>query len=319
MAVVGVVGATGLVGETMIRILEERSFPVDDLHPFASGNSEGKTVLFRDSEYPVEIISPEKISKGMYVFGATSAETAGTWVPMCRERGAVVIDNSSAYRMEPDVPLVVPEVNGARVTGCENLLANPNCSTIQLVVALNPLLALGEISWVNVCTYQAVSGAGSSALRELSGQQAGKPAENGPLFHENIVTTIGTPDHHGFCEEESKLVRETRKIMSREFTLYPSTARVPVRTGHTEAVTLRFETPVNPDDAIELMRSAPGIIIGEHSFGPVDVEGMDNIVVTRMRTPPGDPNVLQFWVIADNLRKGAALNAVQIAEIHMKK
>lgn len=320
MAAVGVVGATGLVGETMIRVLQDRSFPMDSFHPFASDRSEGKTVRCMDCEYTVQIITPEAISKGMLLFGATSANIAKKWVPVCVNAGAVVIDNSSAYRMDPNVPLVVPEVNAEAIRGDESLIANPNCSTIQLVVALKPLLALGGIMWVSVSTYQAVSGAGAPALSELEGQQSGATfGETGGRIHENILTSIGEPGPGGHCGEEMKLMRETARIMDMDLTVYAATARVPVRTGHTEAVVVKFSRPVDPADAAAVLREAPGVAVSGGGATPMDVENTDPVVVDRIRSHPVDPSVLQFWVLADNLRKGAALNAVQIAEEYLKR
>ena len=320
MVSVGVVGATGLVGETMIEVLQDRSFPVGSFHPFASGRSEGKTVRCPGGEYPVEIITPERISKGMFLFGATSSAVAREWVPMARKAGAVVVDNSSAYRMDPDVPLVVPEVNAEAIRGTETLIANPNCSTIQLVVALGPLQGLGRLEWVSVATYQAVSGAGSSAVHELEMQQAGNaPASSSFRIHGNVITSIGEPDDDGLCMEERKLMLETRKILGTDIPVYASTARVAVRTGHTEAVTAVFRHPVDIGRARELLSGAPGLVMAEHGTGPVDVEGRDEVFVDRLRKCPDDPRALQFWVLADNLRKGAALNAVQIAEEYLKR
>lgn len=315
MVTVGVVGATGLVGETMIELIQDRSFPVSSFRAFASGRSEGKTVRYLGAEYPVEIITPGTMCKGMLLFGATSAEVAKRWVPVCRRSGSVIIDNSSAFRMDPSVPLVVPEVNGSLLDGTEDLIANPNCSTIQLVVALSPLSALGRIEWVGVSTYQAVSGAGREALDELSRQQTGHPVPAGGVrLHENVVTSIGDPAEDGYCGEEAKLMKETCKIMGSDFPVYASTARVPVRTGHTEAVTVRFDRRVDPKEAAGLLRNAPGVTLSGHGSGPLDAEGTDPVIVDRLRASPADDRTLQFWVIADNLRKGAALNAVQIAE-----
>jgi len=316
----GVVGATGLVGETMIKVLQNRSFPSESFYPFASSRSEGKTVRYGNMDYPVEIIRPEAISKGMIIFGATSANIAKKWIPMCIEAGALVIDNSSAYRMDPDVLLVVPEVNGHLITGYENIIANPNCSTIQLVAALAPLMRLGSIEWVSVATYQAVSGAGTPGLEELRRQQDGKSPDNREnLIHENIITSIGPPDKGGYCNEETKLMNETCKIIGLDFPVFAATARVPVRTGHTEAVVVKFDQPVNCDDAAAILAESPGIAVSESGSSPVDVEDTDIVLVDRIRRNPADPTVLQFWVLADNLRKGAALNAVQIAEKYLEK
>ncbi len=315
MISVGVVGATGLVGATMISVLQERSFPVDRFHAFASSESRGKTVQFRNQNYPVEIITPETICKGIILFGATSAEVAKRWVPQCIESGASIIDNSSAFRMNPEVLLAVPEVNGHLITGTENLIANPNCSTIQLVVALNPLAAIRDILWVSIATYQAVSGAGSPELDKLSRQQNGMGIKPGDAhLHENIITGIGPPDANGYCDEELKLMHETCKIMNLDFPVFASTARVPVRTGHTEAVVVKFKSPLLAEEATSVLMNAPGITVSQSGCSPIDVENTDNVVVDRIRNYPDDPTILQFWVLADNLRKGAALNAIQIAE-----
>ena len=316
MISVGIVGATGLVGTTMISVLQERSFPVDRFHAFASGESRGKTVRFRNQNYPVEIITPETLCKGIILFGATSAEVAEKWIPQCIESGAAIIDNSSAFRMNPEVLLAVPEVNGHLITGTENLIANPNCSTIQLVVALNPLAATRLIRWVSVATYQAVSGAGYPALDELSRQQNGMEIKPGtPHMHENIITGIGPTDTNGYCDEELKLMHETCKIMNLDFPVFASTARVPVRTGHTEAVVVKFSSPLLAEEAASILVNAPGITVSQSGCSPVDVENTDTVVVDRIRNYPDDPTILQFWVLADNLRKGAALNAIQIAEV----
>ena len=320
MISVGVVGVTGLVGETMISVLQERSFPVDRFHAFASSESRGKTVLFRNQNYPVEIITPGTLCKGIILFGATSAEVAKKWIPQCIESGAVIIDNSSAFRMDPEVLLAVPEVNGHLITGTENLIANPNCSAIQLVVALDPLAAMRNIRWVSVATYQAVSGAGSPELDELKRQQDGMGSEPGTTrLHENIITGIGPPDTNGYCDEELKLMHETCKIMNLDFPVFASTARVPVRTGHTEAVVVKFSSPLPAKEAASVLMGAPGITVSKSGCSPVDVENTDTVVVDRIRNYPDDPTILQFWVLADNLRKGAALNAVQIAEVFLEQ
>lgn len=320
MAVVGIVGATGLVGRTIAKVLQDRSFPVSSFHPFASCRSKGDTVEYGRRRYRLEIIRPESIIKGMILFGATSANIAKNWVNMSLSEGAVVIDNSSAFRMEPEVLLAVPEVNGGLIRGSEGLIANPNCSTIQLVVALNPLLDLGNIRWVSVSTYQAVSGAGSSALKEMKEQQEGNselPPEK--WVHRNVTTSIGNPQENGYCSEEIKLMQETCKIIGLDFPVYASTARVPVLTGHTEAVTVKFERNVDIEKAVSLLKKAPGVTVSEFGASPVMVENTDTVVVDRVRSHPRERDVLQFWVLADNLRKGAALNAVQIAEEYVSK
>lgn len=315
MIYAGVVGATGLVGRAMIDVLQERSFPVDRFFAFASGKSTGRTVKFKDQDYTVEIITPELIRKGMILFGATSADIARSWIPPCAGAGAVIVDNSSAFRMKDDIPLIVPEVNGEIITGLENIIANPNCSTIQLVTALAPLLQLSDIDWICVTTYQAASGAGKSLLSELKRQQEGYPPSGKySILHENIITSIGRLDSSGFCNEEIKLMRETGKIMGKRFPVYSSTARVPVRTGHTEAVVVKFRGSVSAEAAEAVLAGSPGVSVCRSGCSPLDVEGTDEVFVNRIRNHPDDTTILQFWVLADNLRKGAALNAVQIAE-----
>jgi aspartate-semialdehyde dehydrogenase len=312
---IGIVGATGLVGTAMISILQERSFPASGIRAFASGRQSGRTLTVGNCTYPVEIINPASLAQGTILLGATSSEAARTWIPDCVANGAVVIDNSSAYRLSEDVPLVVPEVNPHAIPGHNGLIANPNCSTIQLVVALAPLLRVSPIEWLSVSTYQAVSGAGGNALRTLENElKHGSPGGYG-VFAGKVLTEIGDPTDDGYCTEETKLILETRKILETDFPVYPSCARVPVRTGHTEAVTVMFCKPVSVDAAVEALTRAPGLRLLDRGVTPLTVEGTDYVVVSRMRNHPADKHVLQFWVSADNLRKGAALNAVQIAEI----
>ncbi len=315
MITAGVVGATGLVGRMMMQVLQERSFPVDRFHAYASRSSEGVEVVFNGHNHAVEIITPESFSKGMFLFGATSSELAEIWVPVALDAGAIVVDNSSAYRMAPEVPLVVPEVNADVLTGREQLVANPNCSTIQLAVALAPLAELATIEWISVATYQAVSGAGTPLLEELVRQEQGfDPGKEGIRYHRNVVTSIGPPEADGYCMEELKLMRELPRILGIRFPIYASTARVPVHTGHTEAVTVRFTSDLHPKQVLTALSTAPGIRISASGACPMDAEGMDDVIVDRIRTHPEDRRTLMFWVISDNTRKGAALNAVQIAE-----
>ncbi len=303
------------MGRAMMDVLAERGFPVGEFHAFASKGSVGKKVRFRGIEHPVQIISEEAVRKGMLLLGATSAEVARQWVPMCLEKGATVVDNSSAYRMEESVPLVVPEVNGGLLSRGPGLVANPNCSTIQLVLVLAPLMQLGEVESVHVATYQSMSGAGGAALRELAAQEAGMPEVGRPHYHRNVVTRIGEPDPDGYCTEELKLMREVPRILSRDIRVYAATARVPVAVGHTEAVTVRFRGAVDRAGVRSALESAPGLSLTCSGLTPRDVEGSDEVFVERLRVHPGDPSAVQLWVLADNVRKGAALNAVQIAEL----
>ncbi len=313
----GVVGATGLVGLEMASVLEERLHPpAGSFLAFASGASGGRTVRFMGSEVEVVPWDPGLVMPGDFLLGATSAEVASGWVPESLERGAVVVDNSSRFRMTEGVPLVVPEVNPGAVTrGCR-LVANPNCSTIQLVVAVNPLLELAGIEWISVATYQSVSGGGTPALRELESQERGESRlPRNDWFHGNVITEIGELDGNGFCEEETKLVNETCKILGRRFPVYPSSARVPVRVGHLEAVTVRLDRAVPVRLVEEALGRAPGVRLEERGVRPSEVGGTSEVWVGRVRIGPVDPFTVQMWVTSDNVRKGAALNAVQILEM----
>lgn len=312
----GIVGATGLVGREMLSVIEQRNLPADEIKLFASKASTGRTLDFRGSALPVEIIKKSSVEKGMILLGATSSQVAREWVPMALEAGATVIDNSSAYRMDPGVPLVVPQVNPEAAGQDDRLIANPNCSTIQLVMALAPLMEVAPISWAAVSTYQSVSGAGSRGIGQLQAEEKSGPSYGG--FHRNVVCEIGEPEHDGYTFEERKLVHETAKILSSSFPVYPSCARVPVMVGHTESVTVSFTRPVPCREAAEALAGFPGVVVKERGFQPLGTPGTDSTFVGRVRNHPMDPCIVQFWVTADNVRKGAALNAVEIMEMLLK-
>jgi len=314
---IGVVGATGLVGREMAGIVRERfDLSASSFLAFASGSSEGRTVPYGDAEVRVSAFTEEAVGPGDYLLGATTAEAAGEWVPRAVARGAVVIDNSSRYRMDPGVPLVVPEVNpGAVPAGCR-LIANPNCSTIQLVVALAPLAAACDIEWAAVSTYQSVSGGGSPALAELDSEEKGFSGRSrGEMYHRNVLTSIGPLDGDLYCEEEAKLSRETARIIGGGFPVFPACARVPVRVGHLESVTIRFRERLEVAAVCGILSGAPGVVLHGQGLPPADVEGRDGVHVGRVRRSPSDGSVIQMWITADNVRKGAALNAVQILEM----
>lgn len=309
----GVVGATGLVGREMTRLILERLRPEpSSIVAVASDASAGGVLEVAGRRLVVLPVSEARPGRGDCFLGATSAELAGSWVPSFVAQGAVVIDNSSRFRMDPDVPLVVPEVNaGAVPDGCR-LIANPNCSTIQLVAVLRPLLELSGIEWVCVSTYQSVSGAGSQALEELEGQEAGKSATPAGLgYHRNVLTEVGPVDGSSYCEEETKLARETVKILGRSIPVFPSCARVPVRVGHLESVTIRFDRPVSPAAASRALASS-GVEVRGLGVAPVAAAGTERVYAGRIRS--ADERTLQMWVTADNVLKGAALNAFQILE-----
>lgn len=313
MIKVGIAGATGLVGQEMLSVLQKSNLSFSDVKLFASGRSIGKILNFRGSALPVEIIKKTSLEKGMFILGATSREIAREWVPDALSEGALVIDNSSAYRMDEGVPLVVPQVNPEAIGKDHRLIANPNCSTIQLVMALAPLLRLAPAEWVSVSTYQSVSGAGGSGIAALLEQEGQGPRPGG--FHRNVICEIGEPDEWGYTPEEMKLVHETSKILGRSLPVFPACARVPVSVGHTESVTVKFTGPVTAAEASRALSAFPGVVTASRGREPLAAAGTDDTFVGRIRNHPMDPTVLQFWVTADNVRKGAALNAVQILEL----
>lgn len=305
-------GATGLVGREMLSIVHARGIAgPNSVMAFAS--SAGRTVPFGGSRIPVEVLDPSSVGEGDFLLGATSASAAAEWVEACASAGAVVVDNSSAFRMRDDVPLVVPEVNPCAMLNHRGIIANPNCSTIQLVVALAPIVRAAEVLWVAVSTYQAVSGAGRDALEALRAQAGGRTTP-GPVYHANVLPEIGAPGADGYCGEERKLILETPKILGTDFPVVPACARVGVEVGHTESVSVMLSEPMAPSRAVELLEAAEGVSVSGNGYPPRDLAGSDAVGVGRVRSHPAEPRLLQFWVTADNLRKGAALNAVQILE-----
>ena len=345
---VAVVGATGLVGETMIRILAEREFPVKELHALASEKSLGKSLEFRDRQVPVKVLDDFDFSGVQIVLFSAGAGAALEHAPRAARQGAVVIDNSSAFRYDGDVPLVVPEVNAESLAHWRErgIVANPNCSTIQLVVALKPLYDAAGIERMSVATYQAISGAGRQAMEELvrhtAGMMAGqgRPEEaadsgggearpNGSLANGaapsvafNVVPHIDVFQDNGYTKEEMKIVWETRKILRDPALRISATAvRVPVFFGHSEAVNVELKRRVAVEEALELFRGARGVIVmsqdraGGYPTAGVEAARSDAVFVGRVREDISHEQGLNFWVVADNVRKGAALNAVQIAEL----
>ncbi len=334
MASVAVVGATGAVGEVMRQVLTEHAFPFRSIKFLASERSAGKTITFQGKAYPVELLRPEAFAGVDVVLSSTPASISREYSPIAAKAGAVVVDNSSAWRMDPEVPLVVPEVNAdslARIP--KGIVANPNCSTIQMVVALKPLHDLARIKRVVVATYQASSGKGATGLVELDAQLTalgrGEPIPPAKAHAAQLAGNVLPHDwkagDEGYSEEEWKMVRETRKIMGDDtIQVSPTTARVPVRIGHSEAVNIEFHQPISVAQAREALRQAPGIVLlDEPSRGevplPLHSAGRDEVFVGRIRRDPTVPHGLNIWVVADNLRKGAATNAVQIAEVLVQR
>lgn len=331
---VAVLGATGAVGETMISILEERGFPVGTLYPLASSRSAGKTILFRGKALMIEDVASFDFSKvkiGLFSAGGSVSEQ---YAPVAVAAGCVVIDNTSHFRNENDIPLVVPEVNPEALAGYTNrgIIANPNCSTIQMMVALKPIYDEVGIERINVCTYQAVSGTGKSAISELADQTAkllnGQPAECKVYPKQiafNVLPQIDSFQDNGYTREEMKMVWETRKIFADPtIQVNPTCVRVPVFYSHSEAIHIETREKISAEKVMELMRNSPGItLIDEREDGgyptPIgDSAGEDSVFVGRIREDISHPRGIDLWVVSDNVRKGAALNSVQIAEALIK-
>ncbi|MDH3622788.1 MAG: aspartate-semialdehyde dehydrogenase [Myxococcales bacterium] len=325
---VAVVGATGMVGAEMLRVLEQRAFPVRELVPVASARSAGKTVTFKGAEHTVVEIAPEVFEGVDLALFSAGGATSRHWAPIAASKGALVVDNSSAFRADPEVPLIVPEVNpDAAADRPKGIIANPNCSTIQMVVALKPLHDEARLKRVVVATYQAISGAGAQAVAAFEAQETAtshaKPVEKDKLsgqLSRNLLMHWKPDPNTGYQEEELKMVSETRKIFGDpSIAVSPTAVRVPVVTAHSEAVTVETHAPLTAARARELLEKAEGVVVVDDlSEGrypqPIDAAGQDPVYVGRIRDDVGNPGGIQMWVVSDNLRKGAALNAVQIAE-----
>jgi aspartate-semialdehyde dehydrogenase len=325
---VAVVGATGVVGQEMLKVLHERAFPVSEVVPVASERSAGKKVRFGDQEIEVRVLAPEVFEGVDFALFSAGSSISKEWGPVAAKAGAIVIDNSSAFRMDDEVPLVVPECNAAEAKNApRGIIANPNCSTIQMVVALKPLHDESRIRRVVVSTYQAVSGAGAEAVTCLEAQREslakGEKIEHGVLGGQlagNLLMHWSPDVASGYQEEELKMVNETRKILGDpEIRVSPTAVRVPVAIGHSESINVETDKPITPARARELLEGAPGIeVVDDFGSGvyptPLDAAGRDPVYVGRIREDVGNPGGLALWVVSDNLRKGAALNAVQIAE-----
>jgi aspartate-semialdehyde dehydrogenase len=331
---VAIAGATGVVGEVMRQVVLEHNLPLKSIKFLASQRSAGKTITFKGKTYPVEPIRPEAFAGVDIVLSSTPASVSRDTSPMAAQAGAIVIDNSSAWRLDPDVPLVVPEVNAEALRRIpKGIVANPNCSTIQMVVALKPLHDLAKIKRIVVSTYQASSGKGAKGLFELDAQLTalgqGRPVpaatQHAAQLAGNVLPHDWKAGDDGYSEEEWKMVRETRKIMGDDsIQVSPTTARVPVRIGHSEAINLEFERPITVEQAGEALQQAPGVVVvDDYAKGNVPLalqcEGRDEVFVGRIRRDPTVPHGLNLWVVADNLRKGAATNAVQIAKVLVQR
>ncbi len=331
---VAVVGATGAVGEVMLSILAERDFPAGEVHAVASSRSAGKTVRFGDRDLVVEDLEKFDFSDIHIGLFSPGSSVSKVHAPRAAEAGVVVIDNTSQFRYDDDVPLVVPEVNGHAVAGytSRGIIANPNCSTIQMVVALKPIHDAAGIERINVCTYQAVSGTGKEAIEELRKQSAasltGQAVECEVYPRQiafNVLPHIDDFQDNGYTKEEMKMVWETHKILEDDaIQVNPTTARVPVFYGHSEAVHIETRRKISAGEARELLAAMDGVkVLDRHEAGGYptavsEAEGRDPVYVGRIREDISHPRGLNLWVVADNVRKGAALNSVQIAEILVK-
>jgi len=329
---VAILGATGAVGSEMVRVLETRQFPVAELRPLATSRSAGRPVSFRGKSIETLEVEPRSFDGIDYALFAAGADASRTWAPVAMKAGATVIDNSNAFRYDDDVPLVVPEVNAFALAQAKGLVANPNCSTIQLVLVLKPLAALSPIERVTVATYQSVSGTGADALLELDEQVRadveGRPAIARIYPHPiafNVLPHVDDFMDNGYCREEMKLVWESRKILGLpDLRLSATTVRVPVRIAHSEAVSIDFARAVSPEEARAALATAPGVRVvddPEHRAYPMplDAAGGDDALVGRIRRDLSHDRGLVLFIACDNLRKGAALNAVQIAETLVRR
>ena len=326
---VAVVGATGNVGQEMLNILEELNFPVSELHAIASRKSQGVEVAFGDRTVKCQNLETFDFSKVDVVLMSAGGDVSREWAEKIGKAGPIVIDNSSAFRMDPDVPLIVPEVNSDAVRDArkKNIIANPNCSTAQLVVALKPLHDAAKIRRCVVSTYQSVSGAGKAGMDELWTQTKaiyGLGDATPKVFPKqiafNLIPMIGAFRDDGYTDEEAKMWAETHKMLDPDIKLTVTCVRVPVFVGHSESVTVEFDRPLSPDEAREILREAPGVLVVDKQEAdgyvtPVDAAGDFAVFVSRIRKDPTVENGLNLWVVSDNLRKGAALNAVQIAQL----
>lgn len=333
---VAIVGATGEVGRTFLKVLEERDFPVDELVLFASERSEGKVLTFRGKEYEVKALNKQPSFKGIDIaLFSAGGSISKEYAPRFAKDGAVVVDNSSAWRMDPEVPLIVPEVNPEDVNMFKNkgIIANPNCSTIQMVVALKPIYDEAGINRVVVATYQSVSGAGAKAIRELeeqtkawcSGSEIPPPRHIAKQIAFNCVPHIDVFLENDYTREEMKMLNETRKIMHDDSIKVSATAvRVPVFYSHSEAIHVETKREISPERAREVLSNAPGVVViddpknAEYPLA-IDAEGRDEVFVGRIRKDTAFEPGLAMWVVADNIRKGAATNTVQIAELLIKE
>lgn len=320
---VAVVGATGLVGSKMLQVLAERNFPVTELYPVASAHSIGKEIDFKGKKYKVISAEDAIAAKPAVAIFSAGGDTSKEWAPQFAAAGITVVDNSSAWRMDPTKKLIVPEINADALTAEDKIIANPNCSTIQMVVALEPLHKKYGIKRIVVSTYQSVSGSGKKGVDQLeaerNGQKSSNPAYAFPI-DKNVLPQIDVFLENGYTKEEMKMVNETKKIMRDDtIAVTATTVRVPVTGGHSEAVNVEFKKDFDLAEVKKLLSEAPGVIVEDDIKNniypmPIHAYEKDEVFVGRLRRDESLPNTLNMWIVSDNIRKGAATNAVQIAE-----
>jgi aspartate-semialdehyde dehydrogenase len=318
---IAVVGATGLVGTKMIQVLEERNFNVTEFIPVASERSVGKEVSFKGKKYKVVGMQAAIDMKPAIALFSAGGSTSLEWAPKFAEAGITVIDNSSAWRMDATKKLVVPEINAKELTATDKIIANPNCSTIQMVVALSPLHKKYNVQRVVVSTYQSVTGTGVKAVEQLMNERKGVKGEMAYAYpiDLNVIPQIDVFTDNGYTKEEMKMVNETKKILDKNIRVTATTVRIPVMGGHSESVNVQFEKEFDLKEVRELLKSAPGIVLVDDVSNlkypmPMDAHDKDEVFVGRLRRDETQDKTLNMWIVSDNLRKGAATNAVQIAE-----
>jgi aspartate-semialdehyde dehydrogenase len=319
---IAVVGATGLVGTKMLEVLAERNFPLTDLIPVASERSVGKEITFKGKQYKVHSMIDAIAAKPEIALFSAGGSTSLEWAPKFAEAGITVIDNSSAWRMDTTKKLVVPEINAHELKATDKIIANPNCSTIQMVVVLNPLHKKYKIKRVVVSTYQSVTGTGVKAVDQLMNERAGKEGEMAYKYKIdlNVIPQIDVFTDNGYTKEEMKMVNETKKIMGDDsIRLTATTVRIPVMGGHSESVNIEFENEFEVKDIFEMMNNTKGVVLQDDIANqiypmPMNAHNKDEVFVGRIRRDETQPKTLNMWIVSDNLRKGAATNAVQIAE-----
>ncbi|WP_296144108.1 aspartate-semialdehyde dehydrogenase [uncultured Flavobacterium sp.] len=319
---VAVVGATGMVGEVMLQVLAERNFPVTELIPVASEKSVGKEIEFKGKKYKVVGLETAVAMKPEIALFSAGGETSLAWAPKFAEAGTTVIDNSSAWRMHADKKLIVPEINASELTKDDKIIANPNCSTIQMVLALAPLHKKYNIKRIIVSTYQSITGTGVKAVEQLENEYVGAKGEMAYKYqiHRNAIPQCDSFEENGYTKEEMKLVRETQKILSDKTIAVTATAvRVPIVGGHSEAVNVEFTNDFEVNDIRKILHETPGVVVQDNTDTytypmPLFAQGKDDVFVGRIRRDESQPNTLNMWIVADNLRKGAATNTIQIAE-----